>query len=100
MRSRSDSDPTRIPTRVSGTSEGGNVGAVAHAVEMYASGSRVGGITRVGDRIAEPGHVENPAAVRHEPAVVERRAGVEDEGARRLGVLDTRDRCAGVTALR
>ncbi len=47
---------------------------------------------------ADRRHVEDPAAVRHEPAVAQRRPGVEDERARRLGVLDALDRGAAVAS--
>ena len=42
---------------------------------------------------------EDPPAVRDQPVAVQRRAGVEDERARRLGVLDPLDRRAAVGAL-
>src|SRR3989454_7255684 len=97
MRSRSDSEPTRTPTWISDI---GDVAAESHAGEMYARRSVVCGGTCGGDRLAERGHVEDPAAVRDEASVVQRRAGMEDECARGLGVRDAFDRRAGVAALR
>ena len=54
----------------------------------------------VGERVAERGDVEDAAAVRHEPAVAQRRARVEDERAGCLRVGDPVDRRARVAALR
>src|SRR4051812_13443719 len=101
MRSRSDSEPTRIPTRVrSSASDTGDVATESHAGEMYAGHRVVCGSTRVRDRVAERCDIEDPAAVRDETPVVQRRSGVEDDRARGLGVRDALDRRAGVAALR
>src|SRR4029079_17911890 len=89
MRSRSDSEPTRMPTTVSDMRY---VATELHAGEIYARRRVVCGGSRVGDRVAQGGDVEDASAVRHEPALVERRAGVEDERARRLGGGDPVDR--------
>src|SRR5262249_37918041 len=64
MRSRSDSLPTRIPT--SGSDTGGlqgDVSAVAHAVELDARRGGVGVVAGLAEVGADPGHVQDPAAV-------------------------------------
>ena len=60
------------------------------------------GAPRAPRRSSRPvaGDVQDPAAVRDEPVAAQRRAGVEDERAGRLGLLDAGDRRAGVAALR
>src|ERR1700690_3039262 len=100
IRSRSDSEPTRVPTTASDTGEGGDVVAELHAVEGYATGAVVGAVTRLGERAAEPGDVEHTAAVRYEARPVQRRPRVEDESSGRLRGLDAVDRRARLHALR
>src|SRR4051794_17349559 len=97
IRSRTDSDPTRMPTFTSAIRD---VPPVAHAGEIYAGDGVVRGSSRGGDRVSRPDHVQHAAAVRHELPVLQRRSRVEDERPRRLGVLDAGDRRAGVAALR
>src|ERR1700740_139555 len=93
MRSRSDSLPTRMPTSVSGM---GDVVSELHAGEMYAGRSLVRGSTRGVDRVRDSGDVEDPAAVRHEPPVVQRGTGVEDERAGCFRLADALDGRAAV----
>src|SRR3954454_14011418 len=100
MRSRSDSEPTRIPTTASGTAEGGDVGAILHAGEIYVRGGGVCGITCGAHRGSECRDVQNPASIRDEPAVMQGRSRVEDECARRLRVLDPAEPPPRVAALR
>src|SRR5437762_9364562 len=97
MRSRSDSEPTRMPTTGSGI---GDVPAKSHAGEIYAYCRVVGGAARVRERVAERRDVEDAAAVRDEPPVVQCRAGVEDERPRLFRRGDAVDWRAGVPALR
>src|SRR5205085_10682313 len=97
MRSRSDSLPTRMPTSVSGMCD---VMSKLHAGEMYAGRRLIRGSSRLLDRVCGSGEVEDPAAVRHEPSVVQGGAGVEDERADRLGVGDAVDGRAAVPARR
>src|SRR5881397_948179 len=97
IRSRSDSEPTRMPTTIS---DMGDVATELHAGEIYACCGVICGSARSGDRVAERGDVEDASAVRDEPPVVQRRAGIEDERARGLGVGDALDWRAGVAALR
>src|SRR5207247_5899119 len=97
MRSRSDSEPTRMPTTIS---DMGDVATEPHAGEIYVCCGVICGSTRIGDRVAERGDVENASTVRDEPPVVQRRAGMEDERARGLGVGDALDWRADVAALR
>src|SRR5258708_34624044 len=97
MRSRSDSEPTRIPTT---GSDMGDIPAELHAGEIYVRGGVVCGSPRVGERVSERGDVQDAAAVRHDATVVECRPGVEDERAGCLGLLDPLDRRPRVAALR
>src|SRR3954449_8874912 len=115
--SRSDSDPTRIPTSgpaspisssnptgeacVSGSA--GNVHRlrrdippVAGVRERDALARLVGARPRFLDRVAETGHVEDPATTRHELPVAHRGARMEDDRAVLLCLLDTGDRRADV----
>src|SRR5438552_15739369 len=94
MRSRSDSDPTRIPT--SGT----DVLAELHSGEIYACDARVRRGTRVGDRGASADDVEDAAAVRDEARILDRRARVEDDCALGLRVGHSLDRRARLAAPR
>ena len=59
-------------------------------------GRGVGPRARFGERRPGGRDAEQPPAVRHQPAVRERRAGVEDERARRLRLVDALDRSAAV----
>src|SRR5438067_396687 len=97
IRSRSDSEPTRMPT--TGASATCNVRPEAHAGEIYARRGVVGRGSGRLDGGADADDVEDPPAIRHEPPVVERCPRVEDERAGRLGVLDPVDRRAAVAAL-
>src|SRR3954453_1129163 len=93
MRSRSDSEPTRMPTTASGM---GDVATELHSGEIYARGGFICGGSSVRDRRAERSDVEDAAAVRHEAAFVERGPGMEDECPCGLGVADSVDRRPGV----
>src|SRR3954452_22454947 len=86
IRSRSDSEPTRMPTTVSGM---GDVATELHSGEIYACGGVVCGGPRLDDGCTERGDVEDATAVRHEAAVVERGARMEDEGTGGLRVGDS-----------
>src|SRR3954451_6989137 len=96
MRSRSDSEPTRMPTTVSGM---GDVATELHSGEIYARGGFVCGGPRILDCRAERRHIEDAAAVRHEAPIVECGPGMKDEGARRLRLGDAVDRCPAVSAV-
>ena len=85
--------PTRGPPAT-----GGDVGAVLHAGEIYAARRVVGGASCFLDARAQADDIEDAAAVRDEPPVVQGRPGVEDERAGRLRVLDSLDRGPGVAA--
>src|SRR5581483_12041083 len=101
IRSRSDSEPTRIPTRSSGTGGGlRDVAPVAGSVEGDQLDRVVGAAAGGGEVGAGGGHREDPAAVRHQRAAANRRAGVEDERAGRLGGGDPVDPGARVDAVR
>src|SRR5689334_12337119 len=76
-----------------------DVPAEAHAGEIYVGRGLVCGGACVRERVAERRHVEDPTAVRDEPTVLQRRAGVEDERTARLRRLDAADRGAGVALL-
>ena len=73
--------------------------SVAHVRERDPLARLVGARPRLLDRVADSGHVEDPATARHELPVPHRGPGVEDDGAVRLGVVDSRDRRARVAAL-
>src|SRR5205085_12638241 len=98
MRSRSESEPTRIPTSGRSAADtilrGGeaDVVAEAHSGERDAADRVVGLRTRRGDVVPETGHVEDPATVRDELIAASGGPGVEDERAIGLGVLDPFDR--------
>src|SRR5579864_5473530 len=98
MRSRSDSEPTRMPTTASGT--GSDVAAELHVGEIYVRCGRIRGGTCGRNGVAESGDAEDPAAVGDEPAVSECGAGMEHERARGLGIGNAVDRRARVAALR
>src|SRR5205085_11579719 len=101
MRSRSDSDPTRMPT--TGASAGGtyapvgsDVAAAPHPVGRDRLASAIRTPARIRDALAESGHVEDASAVRHETVFLQRGAGVEDERAGGLCVGDPLDRRADI----
>src|SRR3954451_7347997 len=96
MRSRSDSEPTRMPTTVSGM---GDVATELHSGEIYARGGLVCGGPRIRDGRAERCDIEDAAPVRHEAPIVERGTGMEDEGACRFRIGDAGDRRRAVGAL-
>src|SRR4051812_20354957 len=101
--SRSDSEPTRIPT--CGPSDKGrhprrDVAPVLATVEPDQSGGFVGAVAGLVQPRSEGGHVQDPATVRDEPALLLGRPRVEDAGARCLGLSDACDRRSAVSALR
>src|SRR5439155_21164161 len=106
IRSRSESEPTRIPT--SGASavdmalRGGeaDVGTRAHACKRDLPNGLVDGGAGLAEIVADRCHGQDPPAVRHEPVSVQRRPRVEDEGARGLGSGDSVDRRPTVALLR
>src|SRR4051794_2107850 len=93
IRSRSDSEPTRMPTTVSGI---GDVATELHAGEIYARGGFICGGSGVRECRAGRSDVEDPARVRHEAAVMECGAGMEDECTGGLRVADPVDGRPGV----
>src|SRR3954467_13873868 len=97
MRSQSESEPTRMPTTVSGM---GDVPTELHADEIYARSAFICGGSRLCDGLAACSDVEDAAAVRHEAAVVQRGARMEDECTGCLGSGDSLDRRAGVVPRR
>src|SRR5438132_7839739 len=97
MRSRSDSEPTRMPITASATDR--DVSPELHAGEIYVRHAFVRGVARLGDRAARPNDVEDAAAVRDHVAVLERRPGVEDERPALLSGRDSLDRRAGFAPL-
>src|SRR5258708_35130387 len=88
MRWRSDSDPTRMPTSVSDTSD---VAPVLHAVEGDEVDGGVHAVACLADGRSGRGHGEDSAPVRDHRAVSYRRAAVKDECAGGFGVGDSRD---------
>src|SRR5690348_15025615 len=99
IRSRSDSEPTRIPTR--GASDmSRDVRPEVHAGEIYACRGVVGRGSRRLERVTYADDVEDPSPIRDELPIVERRPRVEDERAGGLSVLDALDRRAPVAAFR
>src|SRR3954471_13394151 len=96
MRSRSDSEPTRMPTTVSGM---GDVVTELHSGEIYARGGLVCGGPRIRDGRAERRDVEDAAAVRHEASVGGRGPGMEDGAPRRFRIGDAVDRGPAVAVL-
>src|SRR5919108_4404022 len=96
MRSRSDSEPTTIPTRALDMGDGGDVPPVSHAGERDLLARRVRSITGVGDRVSRRRDVENAAAVCDEAVSVERGPGVKDERAGLASRVEPGDRGADV----
>src|SRR6266542_5433729 len=106
MRSRSDSEPTRIPTRGRSAADTaldggqGNVAPEAHARKGDSRRGVVRGDAGRGEVVADGGHVENPPAVRDQPVAPACGAGVEDERSGSFRFSDSFDRGAGVASLR
>src|SRR5437763_10024895 len=98
MRSRSDSEPIRIPTR--GDSGTGNVATIARAVERDPLDGGVGLCPGVAELLADAGDAEDPPAVRDQRASCACRPGVEDERAGGLRLVDPLDRRARVVPRR
>src|SRR5438132_7315577 len=98
IRSRSDSEPTTIPTSGLDMRDRGDVLPVAHSFERDAFARGVGALARVADRVAGGGHVEDPAAVGYDLIFLPGRSGVEDECALRFRVADSGDPGADVPA--
>src|SRR5438477_6821688 len=98
MRSRSDSEPTRMPTTAaaSATCDRRDVPSEAHAFEPHPLDCFVCPPPCLLELGRDRGHREDTAAVRDEPAVAHRRPAVEDEGALTFGLADPVDRCSGV----
>src|SRR5438093_5163510 len=96
--SRSDSDPTRMPTRVSSTGDRRDVAPEAHAFEAHPLDCLICLSPRLLEFGSDRGHGQDTAAVRHEPSVAHRRPALEDEGAVGFGLCDPVDRGAGVVA--
>src|ERR671935_394294 len=105
MRARSDSEPTRIPTRGGSPADTTfrnakrDVSAEAHPRERDQRHGLVDGPAGSGDVVPDRSHVENPAAVRHELSAAAGGAGVEHERSQSLRVLDSFDRRAAVAVL-
>src|SRR5215475_1744591 len=119
--SRSDSEPTRIPTSGPGSSSSssrpigevcvsrsaGNVHRLrrdvapeARALERDELARLVCARPRLFECVAQTGHVEDPATTRHELPVPHRGPRVEDDGTERLRLVDAGDSRARVTAFR
>src|SRR5438128_6909152 len=99
--SRSDSDPTRMPTSGASAADtlaslGGDIAAVPRAREVDPLHGRVGRRPCAGERVAGRSDGEDAAPVRDEPAVPNGRARLEDERTVPFGLLDPRDRRARV----
>src|SRR5438876_5642970 len=101
MRSRSDSEPTTMPT--SGLDMRDcrrDVFPILRAVEGDFPDSVVRAIARVRDGRPERRDVEDPTSVRYQAVALQRGSGVEHERAGRLGILDALDRRPDVAARR
>src|SRR5262249_43572201 len=99
IRSRSDSDPTRIPTTTpSATRDRRDVPTEAHAFEPHPLHCVVSPWPPLLELRSERGHREDTSAVRDEAPVADRRATVEDERASVLDLVDALDRSAAVVA--
>src|SRR5919108_23794 len=118
IRSRSDSEPTRMPTSgarspnsiscanaslcVSGCNlcrPRADVAPVLHSVERDQPARFVRGFARLVERRPERRYVEDAAAIRHERAAVNCRAGLEDDRLL-LGFGDAVDPGSGVSSFR
>src|SRR5919109_4085222 len=115
---RSDSEPTRIPTSGPGSPNSSSsakgsvsvsdnvhrasrdVAAEAHSGERDQVAGCIGTLSRLVQGGCERGHVEHASAVRQEPPLSHRRARVEDERPGRLCRFDALDRRACVGPLR
>src|SRR5262249_39136649 len=104
MRSRSLSEPTRIPTTGRSTDDMAlrcrerDVAAELDAGERDPLDGLVGPRAGSDEVVSERSHVQDPAAVRDELCPVPRGPGVEDERTGLLRVLDAVDRRAAVVA--
>src|SRR5438874_5561712 len=104
MRSRSESDPTRIPTTglsaadMSLRSSKRDVAAVLQPRERDPIRGVVRRRARGGKVVPDRGHVQDPAAVRDELLAVAGCPRVEDERPGALRLLDAADRRAAVVA--
>src|SRR6185436_15284292 len=98
MRSRSDSEPTTMPTRGLDMCHGRDVLAIAHVGKGDAIARAIGKLARSNDAVADARHVENPAAVRDEAIALARRSCVKDERSFLFGFGDTLDRGADIVA--
>src|ERR1700733_14387201 len=86
IRSTSDSEPTRMPTRGSGI--GSDVAPEARSLEGDELHRGIRVVARLRRRRPGAGDREDAAAVRHQPAVPNGGAAVEDEGAGGLCLVD------------
>src|SRR5690242_14187548 len=77
-----------------------DVASVVQAVERDRPRRLVGELAGLVEIVADAGHVQDPATVGQQLAASTCGTGVEDERAERLGVRDSGDRRAYVTALR
>src|SRR4051812_12865124 len=106
IRSRSDSEPTRIPTTTSATDAlplcraCGDVCPELHPFELDLPDGGVRAIACAPHRLAGRDDVQPPPAARHELPVAQRRPCVEDGGAKLLGGRHTTDRHAGLARRR
>src|SRR5439155_21601828 len=106
IRSRSESEPTRMPTSGASAADmplgGGerDVLAEPHPGERDPAHGLVGGRASCLQIVADPGHVEDATAVRDELVSASGGPRMEDERSGRLGVVDPFDRCAAVPVLR
>src|SRR5580765_8804172 len=98
MRSRSDSEPTTMPTSGLDMCHGRDVLAIAHVGKGDAIARAVGKLARGDNAVADARHVENPAAVRDEAIALARRPCVKDERPFFLGLGDAVDRGTDVVA--
>src|SRR3954449_2356088 len=96
MRSRSDSEPTTMPTSGLDMCHGRDVLAIAHVGKGDAVGRAVGKLARSHDVVADARHVENPAAIRDEAVALACSPCVKDERSFLLGLGDTVDRRADI----
>src|SRR4051794_25752966 len=106
IRSRSDSEPTRIPTSTSATDSlplcraSGDIRAELHAVEPDLVDRGVRLLPGGADRLAGSDDTQDAAAVRHQLPVAPRRPGMEDLRAELLRRPRASDRHAALTRRR
>src|SRR5262245_34324367 len=99
IRSRSDSEPTTMPTSANAARlRDCQVSPVPGAGERDGGSAVVGEPTRLLELVGDAGHAEDSAALRDEDVVVNRRAAVEHERAQPLRSVDALDPRAGVVA--